>query len=119
MPGDVLAKWRQKHALFSDPWQEAWSRLRSQNEGGNGNLKKEVLDSVAAPQKRMSHGRVAQTLLVAVIIFISNYRAIKRFRRATAHIPRKTTNRPSAPVTDSSPTTIPATRGPFEPPPLE
>lgn len=49
VPGIVLAKWRQKYPLFTPLWQEAWSGLRSQNEGGNGNLKKSALDSIDNP----------------------------------------------------------------------
>ncbi|MGV9420386.1 hypothetical protein ACWDO6_23195 [Streptomyces sp. NPDC003674] len=77
----MLAKWRQKYPLFTPLWQEAWSGLRSQNEGGNGNLKKSALDSIDNPQLRLPHGRVAQTLLNAVIIFVANLRAIRRFLR--------------------------------------
>lgn len=89
--GTVLAKWRQKYALFSDTWQEAWSRLRSQNEGGNGNLKKGCLDSIDAPQSRLAHGRVAQTLLIAAIICIANLRAIESFPRSSVLTARKKT----------------------------
>lgn len=54
------AKWRQKYALFTAPWQEAWAGLRGQNEGGNGNLKKSALDSIDNPRFHLPHGRVAQ-----------------------------------------------------------
>jgi hypothetical protein len=120
VPGTVLAKWRQKYSLFSDKWREAWSNLRSQNEGGNGNLKKECLDSIAVPQKRLARGRVAQTLLVAVIICIANLRAIDRFRRDRAFVPRKTTSAggtaPTAEPTPDLPTAAPET---LRPPDLE
>ncbi|MGP3948997.1 hypothetical protein [Streptomyces sp. 7N604] len=43
------------------------------------------------PQKRLPRGRVAQTLLVAVIICIANLRAVRRFRRDSAFVPRKKT----------------------------
>ncbi|MGV9405150.1 hypothetical protein [Streptomyces sp. NPDC003667] len=89
VPGTVLAKWRQKYPLFTSLWQEAWSGLRSQNEGGNGNLKKSALDSIDNPQLRLPHGRVAQTLLNAVIIFVANLRAIRRFLRDQGIQPRK------------------------------
>ncbi|MFF8616100.1 hypothetical protein [Streptomyces sp. NPDC015350] len=89
VPGTVLAKWRQTYPLFTPQWQEAWSGLRSQNEGGNGNLKKSALDSIDNAQLRMPHGRVAQTLLNAVIIFVANLRAIERFRRDQGIRPRK------------------------------
>jgi hypothetical protein len=97
VPGTVLAKWRQKYALFTAPWQEAWSGLRSQNEGGNGNLKKSALDSIDNPQFRLPHGRVAQTLLNAVIIFVANLRAIQRFRRDQGIQPRKFSTPRTAP----------------------
>ncbi|NEB89241.1 hypothetical protein G3I43_34550 [Streptomyces anulatus] len=89
VPGTVLAKWRQTYPLFTPQWQEAWSGLRSQNEGGNGNLKKSALDSIDNAQLRLPHGRVAQTLLNAVIIFVANLRAIDRFRRDQGIQPRK------------------------------
>ncbi len=123
VPGAVLAKWRQKYPLFTARWQEAWSGLRSQNEGGNGNLKKSSLDSIDNPQFRLPHGRVAQTLLNAVIILVANLRAIKRFRRDQGIRPRKTSThgpatddagRPSDPLEAQSLPTEP-----LEPPPRE
>ncbi|MFJ9209758.1 hypothetical protein [Streptomyces sp. NPDC102264] len=106
VPGTVLAKWRQKYALFTPLWQEAWSGLRSQNEGGNGNLKKSALDSIDNPQFRLPHGRVAQTLLNAVIIFVANLRAIERFRRDQGIQPRRI----------STPRTAPQSVQPADPP---
>jgi hypothetical protein len=89
VPGTVLAKWRQEYPLFTPLWQEAWSGLCSQNEGSNGNLKKSALDSIDNPQLRLPHGRVAQTLLNAVIIFMANLRVIQRFLRDQGIQPRK------------------------------
>jgi hypothetical protein len=43
--------------------------------------KKSALDSIDNPQLRLPHGRVAQTLLDAVIIFVANLRAVRRFLR--------------------------------------
>ncbi len=77
VPASVHARWRQKNTLFGEQWQKAWSGLRSQNEGGNGNLKRHCQDNIASPGARLSHGRVAQALLAAVIIFVANYRAIR------------------------------------------
>ncbi|MER5915092.1 hypothetical protein ABT124_32685 [Streptomyces sp. NPDC001982] len=102
--------------------QEAWSGLRSQNEGGNGNLKKSALDSIDNPQLRLPHGRVAQTLLNAVIIFVANLRAIKRFRRDQGIRPRKT-GTPSPAPRSGQPLEPPHGQmfptGPVEPPPRE
>jgi hypothetical protein len=84
IPATVLAKWRQRYPVFSDQWQQAWSPLRSQNEGGNGNLKRFAGDTLDNPQARLAHGRVVQTLLVAIIIFVANVRALTAFRRARA-----------------------------------
>ncbi|WP_142167908.1 hypothetical protein [Streptomyces sp. SLBN-134] len=92
----MLAKSRQKYPLFTSLWQEAWSGLRSQNEGGNGNLKKSALDSIDNPQLRLPHGRVAQTLLNAVIIFVANLRAIRRFLRDQGIQPRKASTQSAA-----------------------
>jgi hypothetical protein len=41
--------------------------------------KKSALDSIDNPQLRLPHGRVAQTLLDAVIIFVANLRAVRQF----------------------------------------
>ncbi|MDH6696837.1 hypothetical protein ABZ682_30090 [Streptomyces griseoviridis] len=124
VPGTVLAKWRQKYPLFTPLWQEAWSGLRSQNEGGNGNLKKSALDSIDNPQLRLPHGRVAQTLLNAVIIFVANLRAIKRFRRDQGIQPRKPSGHDAATDTsetsDADPPQVPRLPTcPAEPPPRE
>ncbi|WP_326727664.1 hypothetical protein [Streptomyces phaeochromogenes] len=122
VPGTVLAKWRQKYALFTPLWQEAWSGLRSQNEGGNGNLKKSALDSIDNPQFRLPHGRVAQTLLNAVIIFVANLRAIQRFHRDQGIQPRKnstprTAHQSAQPTDPPRPQPLPTETA--EPPPRE
>ncbi|WP_191892169.1 hypothetical protein [Streptomyces griseoaurantiacus] len=121
VPGTVLAKWRQKYALFTPLWQEAWSGLRSQNEGGDGNLKKSALDSIDNPQLRLPHGRVAQTLLNAVIIFVVNLRAIRRFLRDQGIQPRKASTQSAAAQagepSDSPPAPLPTEQA--EPPPRE
>ncbi|WP_221357091.1 hypothetical protein [Streptomyces beigongshangae] len=118
----MLAKWRQKYPLFTLLWQEAWSGLRSQNEGGNGNLKKSALDSIDDPQLRLPHGRVAQTLLNAVIIFVANLRAIRRFLRDQGIQPRKASaqsaaTRPGEP--SGPPQARPLPTEQVEPPPRE
>ncbi|NBM21296.1 hypothetical protein, partial [Streptomyces sp. GC420] len=122
VPGAVLAKWRQKYPLFTPLWQEAWSGLRSQNEGGNGNLKKSALDSIDNPQLRLPHGRVAQTLLNAVIIFVANLRAIRRFLRDQGIQPRKASTQ-SAGTQPGEPSDPPQARPlpteQVEPPPRE
>ncbi|MFJ6659143.1 hypothetical protein ACIQNG_22725 [Streptomyces sp. NPDC091377] len=117
-----MAKWRQKCPLFTPVWQEAWSGLRSQNKGGNGNLKKSALDSIDNPQLRLPHGRVAQTLLNAVIIFVANLRAIRRFLRDQGIQPRKasaqsTATRPGEP--SGPPQARPLPTEQVEPPPRE
>ncbi|MET8125874.1 hypothetical protein [Streptomyces sp. NPDC005231] len=118
----MLAKWRQKYALFTPLWQEAWSGLRSQNEGGNGNLKKSALDSIDNPQFRLPHGRVAQTLLNAVIIFVANLRAIERFRRDQGIQPRRISTPRTAPQSGQPadpPRSEPLPAGQAKPPPRE
>jgi hypothetical protein len=118
----VLAKWRQKYPLFTPLWQEARSGLRSQNEGGNGNLKKSALDSIDNPQLRLPHGRVAQTLLNAVIIFVANLGAIRRFLRDQGIQPRKASTQ-SAATQPGEPSDPPLARPlpteQVEPPPRE
>lgn len=81
VPASFGARWRQEYDLFSGPWQEAWSGLRSQNEGGNGHLKREDDDSLNKPGLRRSPGIIAQTILVAVILCVSNFRKIHRAAR--------------------------------------
>ncbi|MHC8564185.1 hypothetical protein ACW23B_27415 [Streptomyces albidoflavus] len=52
--GQVASRMR----LLTPLWQEAWSGLRSQNEGGNSNLcEKSALDSIDNRQFRLPHGR--------------------------------------------------------------
>ncbi|MFD7644268.1 hypothetical protein ACFV4P_26900 [Kitasatospora sp. NPDC059795] len=82
VPGTVLAKHRQAMAVLDDDWQQAWSRQRSQNEGHNGILKKGYSDDLSDPDKRLSPGRVSQTILVAITLCVANMRAIEVFRRS-------------------------------------
>ncbi len=60
-----------ENAFFTAPWQEAWSGQRSQNEGGNGSLRKSALDSIDNLKFHLPHGRIAQILLNAVIILVA------------------------------------------------
>ncbi|MFJ9350770.1 hypothetical protein [Streptomyces sp. NPDC101237] len=122
VPGAVHAKWRQTYPLLTPQWREAWSGLRSQNEGGNGNLKRSAFDSIDNAQLCLPHGRVAQTLLNAVIIFVANLRAIKRFRRDRGIRPRKPgtpSNAIRAGEPLEPPQRQPVATDPIEPPPRE
>ncbi|MET7861449.1 hypothetical protein ABZS81_30480 [Streptomyces sp. NPDC005318] len=86
------------------------------------NLKKSALDSIDNPQFRLPHGRVAQTLLNAVIIFVANLRAIERFRRDQGIQPRRISTPRTAPQSGQPadpPRSEPLPAGQAKPPPRE
>ncbi|MFE7788940.1 recombinase family protein [Streptomyces sp. NPDC057460] len=97
-------------------------RTAQSERGGNGNLKKSALDSIDNPQFRLPHGRVAQTLLNAVIIFVANLRAIERFRRGQGIQPRRISTPRTAPQSGQPtdpPRSEPLPAGQAKPPPRE
>ncbi|WP_150494604.1 hypothetical protein [Streptomyces kanamyceticus] len=72
-PGDLgtIEKFRQDLPYLTDTWRGAFPVIRAQNEGINGILKGHRID-ISEPKNRLAHGRVAQTLLTALMVTIAN-----------------------------------------------
>ncbi|MCX4970711.1 hypothetical protein OHA98_39360 [Streptomyces sp. NBC_00654] len=72
-PGDLgtIEKFRQDVAYLTDTWTSTFKVIRAQNEGINGILTGHHID-ISEPKNRLAHGRVAQTLLVALMATITN-----------------------------------------------
>ncbi|MFG1617856.1 hypothetical protein ACGFI3_34295 [Nonomuraea wenchangensis] len=72
-PGDLghLDKFRQDLAYLSPSWRGTYSTVRAMTEGLNGRLKGHDLD-LSDPKNRLAHGRVAQTILVALLVTVAN-----------------------------------------------
>ncbi|MFB6904073.1 hypothetical protein ACFCWB_07355 [Streptomyces bacillaris] len=68
-PGDLgkLDKFRQDRHYLHPTWQDAYRPERANIEGLNGRAKSHGID-VSDPTKRIAHGRVAQTILLALMI---------------------------------------------------
>lgn len=68
-PGDLgkLDKYRQDRHYVHPTWQDAYRPGRANIEGLNGRAKGHHID-IADPRKRLAHGRVAQTILLALMI---------------------------------------------------
>lgn len=77
----VMPRMRQDPPWQTPAWALAYSAMRSHIEGGNGRLKG-VDTALHAREKRQPRGRVAQTILAALIVMISNIRTIDAFRAA-------------------------------------
>lgn len=67
--GDLgkLDKYRQERHYLHPTWQDAYRPGRANIEGLNGRIKGRDID-VADPRNRLAHGRVAQTILLALMI---------------------------------------------------
>ncbi len=66
-----LDKFRQALAYLSPSWRGTYSTVRAMTEGLNGRLKGHDLD-LSDPKSRLAHGRVAQTILVALLVTVAN-----------------------------------------------
>uniref|UniRef100_UPI003F4960E5 hypothetical protein n=1 Tax=Nonomuraea sp. CA-252377 TaxID=3240003 RepID=UPI003F4960E5 len=66
-----LDKFRQDLAYLSSAWTETYKPVRANTEGINGRLKGHDLD-LGDPKNRLAHGRVAQTILVALLVTVAN-----------------------------------------------
>ncbi|MEV0530164.1 hypothetical protein AB0I66_42850 [Streptomyces sp. NPDC050439] len=89
-PGDLgtMEKLRQDLPYLTDAWTSTFSVIRAQNEGINGVLKGHRID-ISEPKSRLAHGRVAQTLLVALMVTIANLMILDVFCQRTRgeHLP--------------------------------
>ncbi|MGV9310334.1 hypothetical protein ACWDLG_43805 [Nonomuraea sp. NPDC003727] len=99
-PGDLghKDKLRQDLPYLSPAWKCAFKAIRANTEGINGRLKGQVID-LADPTNRLAHGRVAQTILVALMVCIANQKILLSWRQIHDHEPR-----PSSTTGDDLPT---------------
>ncbi|WP_327129408.1 hypothetical protein [Streptomyces sp. NBC_01727] len=90
LPGDLgkLDKYRQDRHYLHPTWQDAYRPGRANIEGLNGRIKSHHID-VADPKKRLAHGRVAQAILLALMICSINLHMLSTWENTT---PRMTTS---------------------------
>ncbi|MFE9726490.1 hypothetical protein ACFYQ5_23560 [Streptomyces sp. NPDC005794] len=88
-PGDLgkLDKYRQDRHYLHPAWQDACRPGRANIEGLNGRIRSHHID-VADPKKRLAHGRVAQTTLLALMICSITLHTLSTWENTT---PRTTT----------------------------
>ncbi|KAB1147088.1 hypothetical protein F7R91_12145 [Streptomyces luteolifulvus] len=72
-PGSLgkIDKFRQDRHYLQPSWQDAYRPARANIEGLNGRAKSHGVN-IADPARRLAHGRVAQTVLLALMIFTTN-----------------------------------------------
>ncbi|MCX5211156.1 hypothetical protein OG689_41940 [Kitasatospora sp. NBC_00240] len=87
-PGDLgkLDKFRQDRHYLSPDWRDAYKPIRAHNEGLNGRAKGHRID-IADPKKRLAHGRVAQSLLLALMILMINLQILHDWTRTSSAEP--------------------------------
>ncbi|NYF42875.1 hypothetical protein [Streptosporangium sandarakinum] len=80
-PGDLghLDKFRQDVAYLSPAWIGTYKPVRANTEGINGRLKGHDLD-LGDPKNRLAHGRVAQSILVALLVTVANDHFLDQWR---------------------------------------
>ncbi|MEV4250257.1 hypothetical protein AB0J63_43490 [Streptosporangium canum] len=102
-PGDLghLDKFRQDLPYLSPSWRGTYSPVRAMTEGLNGRLKGHDLD-LSDPKNRLAHGRVAQSILVALLVAVANDHFLDQWRHI--HQP------PDEPDTSADIPEIPAER---------
>ncbi|WP_425834054.1 hypothetical protein [Streptomyces fractus] len=68
-PGGLgkIDKFRQDRPYLAPPWQDVYRPARANIEGLNGRAKSHGIN-IADPARRLAHGRVAQTILLALMI---------------------------------------------------
>ncbi|MEV1242722.1 hypothetical protein [Nonomuraea sp. NPDC049750] len=94
-----LDKFRQDLAYLSPAWIGTYKSARANTEGLNGRLKGHDLD-LSDPKNRLAHGRVAQTILVALLVTVANDHFLDQWRHI--HEPQ------DEPVTLADPSKTPA-----------
>jgi hypothetical protein len=83
-PGDLgkIDKYRQDRHYLHPTWTDAYRPVRANTEGLNGRAKGHGID-IADPRKRLAHGRVAQTILLALMIAAMNLDILSAWENAT------------------------------------
>ncbi|TDC99073.1 hypothetical protein E1292_32945 [Nonomuraea deserti] len=74
-----LGKFRQDLAYLSPAWIGTYKSVRANTEGLNGRIKGHNLD-LGDPKNRLAHGRVAQTILVALLVTVANDHFLDQWR---------------------------------------
>ncbi|GAA3509889.1 hypothetical protein GCM10023075_71270 [Streptosporangium album] len=69
---------------LSPSWRGTYSTARAMTEGLNGRLKGHDLD-LSDPKNRLAHGRVAQTILVALLVTVANDHFLDQWRHIHQH----------------------------------
>ncbi|MEV5508565.1 hypothetical protein [Streptomyces orinoci] len=94
-PGDLgqREKFRQDFRYLSGPWQDVYKPIRANNEGLNGRAKSHRINLTDA-SKRLAHGRVAQTILIALMICTINLQILHDWHLTTGAPPHSTDNHP-------------------------
>jgi hypothetical protein len=108
-PGDLgkIDKYRQDRHYLHPSWHDAYRPVRANTEGLNGRAKGHGID-IADPRKRLAHGRVAQTILLALMIATNNVNILSTWHNATGQTPiaeleatpEPTGHTPPPPITD-------------------
>ncbi|MCK2213308.1 hypothetical protein MF672_005790 [Actinomadura sp. ATCC 31491] len=80
-PGDLghLDKFRQDAIYLSPRWEGVYKPVRAMTEGINGRLKGHDLD-LGDPKARLARGRVAQSILVALLVTVANDHFLDQWR---------------------------------------
>ena len=83
-PGDLgkIDKYRQDRHYLHPTWSDAYRPIRANTEGLNGRAKGRGID-IADPRKRPAHGRVAQTILLALMICAINLDILSTWEQTT------------------------------------
>ncbi|MFF0870135.1 hypothetical protein ACFYUV_50875 [Nonomuraea sp. NPDC003560] len=74
-----LDKFRQDLVYLSSAWIGTYKSIRANTEGINGRLKGHDLD-LGDPKHRLAHGRVAQTILVALLVTVADDHFLDQWR---------------------------------------
>lgn len=77
-----LDKFRQDRHYLHPTWQDAYRPERANIEGLNGRAKSHGID-ISDPTKRLAHGRVAQTILLALMICSINLHILFSWQQTT------------------------------------
>ncbi|MFJ7421744.1 hypothetical protein ACIQXD_24495 [Streptomyces uncialis] len=108
-PGDLgkLDKFRQDRHYLHPTWQDAYRPERANIEGINGRAKSHGID-ISDPTKRLAHGRVAQTILLALMICSINLHILFTWQQTTS-TPATATTHEGAALASSAPRPLDAT----------
>ncbi|GHF46166.1 hypothetical protein [Streptomyces morookaense] len=103
-------KFRQDFHYLGPAWHDAYKPIRANNEGLNGRAKSHRVD-IGNPRKRLAHGRVAQTILVALMICTLNLQILHDWHLTTGTTPTPETASSDPGNGNPAMTTAPANTG--------